>query len=146
MMLEGNTSSFICPTQVNDCHTLPGTNRFSRGAYGVRCCVTQITNCVPCCRYPLKCDTYYNYVIMGPMASQITSLTIGYSTVCSDADQRKHQSEASLAFVWEIHRWPVNTQLMASNTKTVSIWWRHHEHPCLPAAHSHAAWNMMSTN
>ena len=25
-----------------------------------------------------------------------------------DADQRKHQSSASLAFVWGIHRWPVN--------------------------------------
>ena len=27
----------------------------------------------------------------------------------SDADQRKHQSSASLAFVREIHRWPVNS-------------------------------------
>ena len=41
---------------------------------------------------------------MGAMASQITSLTIVYSTVYSDADQRKHQSSASLAFVWGIHR------------------------------------------
>ena len=32
-----------------------------------------------------------------------------YSTVCSDADQRKHQSSASLAFVRGIHRWPVNS-------------------------------------
>ena len=38
---------------------------------------------------------------MGAVASQITSLTIVYSTVDSDADQRKHQSSASLAFVWE---------------------------------------------
>ena len=38
-------------------------------------------------------------VIMGAMASQITSLTIVYSTVYSDAGQRKHQSSASLAFV-----------------------------------------------
>ena len=44
---------------------------------------------------------------MGAIASQITSLTIVYSTVYSDADQRKHQSSASLAFVWEIHRGPV---------------------------------------
>ena len=42
------------------------------------------------------------------IASQITSLTSVYSTVHSGADQRKHQSSASLAFVWEIHRWPVN--------------------------------------
>ena len=41
---------------------------------------------------------------MGAMASQITSLTIVYSTVYSDADQRKHQNSASLAFVWGIHR------------------------------------------
>ena len=43
------------------------------------------------------------------MASQITSLTIVYSTVHSGADQRKHQSSASLAFVRWIHRWSVNS-------------------------------------
>ena len=48
-------------------------------------------------------------VIMGTMASQITNLTIVYSTVYSSADQRKHQSSASLAFTWGIHRWPVNS-------------------------------------
>ena len=46
---------------------------------------------------------------MGTMESQITSLTIVYSTVYSGADQRKHQNSASLAFVWGIHRWPVNS-------------------------------------
>ena len=46
---------------------------------------------------------HYNDVIMGPMASQITSLTIVYSTVYSGADERKHQSSVSLAFVWGIH-------------------------------------------
>ena len=46
---------------------------------------------------------------MSMMASQITSLTIVYSTVYSGADQRKHQSSASLAFVREIHRWLVNS-------------------------------------
>ena len=52
---------------------------------------------------------------MGTIASQITSLTIVYSIVYSDADQRKHQSSASLAFVRWIppgpvnspHKWPV---------------------------------------
>ena len=34
---------------------------------------------------------------------------IVYSTVHSGADQRKYQSPASLAFVWGIHRWPVNS-------------------------------------
>ena len=46
---------------------------------------------------------------MGTIASQITSLTTVYSTVYSDADQRKHQSSASLAFVRGIHRGPVNS-------------------------------------
>ena len=48
----------------------------------------------------------FDDVIMGAMAYQITRLTIVYSTVYSDADQRKHQSPASLAFVWGIHRGP----------------------------------------
>ena len=46
---------------------------------------------------------------MGAIASQITSLTIVHLTVYSGADQRKHQSSASLAFVWGIHRGPVNS-------------------------------------
>ena len=46
---------------------------------------------------------------MGTIASQITSLTIVYPNVYSEADQRKHQSSASLAFVWGIHRGPVNS-------------------------------------
>ena len=47
---------------------------------------------------------HYVDVIMTTMASQITSLTVVYSIVYSDADQRKHQSSASLAFVWGFHR------------------------------------------
>ena len=59
---------------------------------------------------PLKCTVYnetywshYSDVIMGAKASQITSLTIVYSTVYSGTDQRKHQKSASLAFVRGIH-------------------------------------------
>ena len=52
---------------------------------------------------------HYDDVIMSAIASQITSLTIVYSIVYSDADQRKHQNSASLAFVWGIHRGPVNS-------------------------------------
>ena len=52
---------------------------------------------------------HYSDVIMGTMASQITSLMNVYSTVYSDADQRKYQSSASLAFVRAIHQWPVNS-------------------------------------
>ena len=46
---------------------------------------------------------------MSAMASQITSLTIVNSIVHSGADQRKHQSSASLVFVRGIHRSPVNS-------------------------------------
>ena len=50
---------------------------------------------------------HYNGIMM---ASQITSLTIVYSSVYSGPDQRKHQSPASLAFVRGIHWWPVNSR------------------------------------
>ena len=52
---------------------------------------------------------HYGDVIIGAIASQITSLTIVYSAVYSYADQRKHQSSASLAFVCGIYRGPVNS-------------------------------------
>ena len=42
---------------------------------------------------------------MTMIESQITSLTIVYATVYSDADQRKHQSPASLDFVVTGDRW-----------------------------------------
>ena len=64
-------------------------------------------------------EFHYNDVIMNAMASQITSLTIVYSTVYSGADQRKHQSSASLAFVWGIHRWPVRSPHIGSVTRKI---------------------------
>ena len=63
---------------------------------------------------------------MSTIASHITSLTIVYSTVYPGADQSKHQSSASLAFVW------LN---MASNAENVSIWWRHHGFDGIGADH-----------
>ena len=62
---------------------------------------------------------HYSDVIMGAMASQITSLTIFYSTVYSGADQRKHQSSASLAFMRGIHRSPVNSPLKWPVTRKI---------------------------
>ena len=56
-------------------------------------------------RHPI----HYSDVIVGMIASEITSLTVLYSTVHSGTDQRKHQSSASLAFVRGIHWWPVNS-------------------------------------
>ena len=67
---------------------------------------------VRCCRRSLRicsCSiNRYRDVIMGAIASQITGVSIVYSIVCSGADQRKHQSTASLAFVRGIRRSPVN--------------------------------------
>ena len=68
-----------------------------------RIIVYEICNCII-----HSVDYHYSDVRMGAMASQITSLTIVYSTVYSGAD-KKHQSSASLAFVRGIHRWLVNS-------------------------------------
>ena len=68
---------------------------------------------------------HYNDIIMGMMASQITSFAIVYSNVYSDTDQRKHQSYASLALVRGIHQWLGRWQGPVT-WKNVSIWWRHH--------------------
>ena len=69
---------------------------------------------------------HYSDVIVSAMASQITGVSIVYLTVGSGADQRKHQSSASLAFVRGIHRWPVNSRTKASNAENVFISWRQH--------------------
>ena len=63
------------------------------------------------------------------MAFQVTSLTIVYPNVYSGADQRKHQSPVSLAFVRGIQNSPVTGEFpaqMVSNAENASIWWRHH--------------------
>ena len=75
--------------------------------------------CFKCCmRYRVILDwvmkwsifsNHHNAVIMNAMASQIASVTIVYSTVCSGADQRKYQSSVSLTFMRVIHRWLVNS-------------------------------------
>ena len=63
---------------------------------------------------------HYNDGIMSAITSQITSLAIVYSSVYSGADQRKHQSSASLAFVRGIHRWPVNSPHKGPVTRKMS--------------------------
>ena len=91
----------------------------------------------PCSVYNMSRGRFrYGDVIMGAMASKITSLAIVYLTVYSGADQRKHQSSTSLAFVRRIHRWPVNSpEQRASDAENISIWWRHHDtgvmRPCV---------------
>ena len=56
-----------------------------------------------------KSRWHYGDVTMSTILSQITSLAIVYSTVYSWRRSKKHQSSASLAFVWGNHRWPVNS-------------------------------------
>ena len=60
---------------------------------------------------------HYNDVIMGPMASQITSITIVYSTVYLGADKKTHQSSVQPAFVSGIDRRPVNSPHKRSVTR-----------------------------
>ena len=65
---------------------------------------------------------------MGAMKSQITSLTIVYSTVYSGADHIKKTSKLRVSDLCEGNS-PVTgdfTAQRASNAETVSIWWRHH--------------------
>ena len=67
----------------------------------------------------------YIGVIMGAMGSQIIGVSIVHSTVGSGADQIKHQSAASLAFVRGVtDDFPSQR---AINEENLSIWWRHHE-------------------
>ena len=112
-----------------DPHTL--SYMFHRGRSSAICVTIQCTVItLLMVRYcPTKSrGTHYFDVIMGAMASQITSLTVVHSKVHSGADQRKHQSSASLAFMRGIHRRPVNSPTqMASNAENDSIWWSHHE-------------------
>ena len=60
---------------------------------------------------------HYDDVMVSAMASLITSLTIVCVTAYSGGDQREHQSTASLAFVWGIHRWPVNSPHKGTATR-----------------------------
>ena len=64
---------------------------------------------------------HYNDIIMGTIASQITSLAIVYSIVYSDADQRKPQNSALLAFVWGIHLGPVISPHKRSVTRNMFL-------------------------
>ena len=62
-----------------------------------------------CTNHQTSVCVHYSYVIMDAMASKITGVSIVYSSFCSGADQGKHQSSASLAFVRVIHQSPVNS-------------------------------------
>ena len=83
--------------------------------YMLYICLTRLTKMI---QLAVVAAQHYSEVIMGTMASQTTSLTIVYTTVYSGADQGKHQSSASLAFVRGINRGPGKRfHLMTS------LWW-----------------------
>ena len=63
---------------------------------------------------------------MGAIASQITSLTIVYSTVYSDADQENINAPRHWHLCGEFSGTGEFPAQMASNAENVSIWWRHH--------------------
>ena len=83
---------------------------------------------VPCVMSPFR--HHYTDVIMDAIASQITSLAIVFSSVYSDADQRKHHSSASLPFVGGIHRglvnsphkWPVARKMFPFDDFIMTFW------------------------
>ena len=72
--------------------------------------------------------THYGDVIMGVITSQITSLTIVYSSVYSDRRRSKKTSELRVTGLGAGNspgtgEFPAQ---MASNAENISIWWRHH--------------------
>ena len=131
------TYGIVIPTSTTDCISQKsfGISRVKTSflcyLLGAQCVFNQPCSCLPLADAPASIATswlitssvwqwrggkyrpyhrtQYSDAIMSTMASQITSLRVVYSIVYSDADQRKHQSSASLAFVRGIHRWPVNS-------------------------------------
>ena len=112
-MCGGNTFKIIT-TSHTDWHIKIWPYGMYRKYYGTK--PLQMVKCLmwefsqwPACKFYTICVSlpyailHYNDSMISAMVSQITSLTIVYSTVYSDADQRKHQSSASLAFVWPVN-------------------------------------------
>ena len=71
---------------------------------------------------------------MSAMAYPIPGVSIVCPTVCSGADQIKHQGTAPLAFVKGMHRWAVDSPHKgSSNAENVSLWWRYHVYEIISA-------------
>ena len=60
-------------------------------------------------------DAHYEW------ASKITRVSIVCSTIHLGADQRKHQTSASMAFVRGIHRWPANSPHKGTVTRKMFL-------------------------
>ena len=94
---------------------------------------TTVANCVRIC-YPWSVSgiiviKYYSDIIMSTTTSEITCLTIVYSTVYLGADQRKHQSSASLAFARKMFSFD---DVIMRDTGKCKMWTYHlHELACI---------------
>ena len=64
--------------------------------------------CAHMCVYK-RANKQYNDVIMSALASKWPAPQLFTQSFIQGTDQRKHQSSASPAFVWGIHRWSVNS-------------------------------------
>ena len=76
---------------------------------------------------PRNSELHYNDVIMSTMASEITSLTIVYSTVYSRRRSKK-TSKLRVTGLCAVNS-PGTGEFTAqrdSNAENVAIWWRHH--------------------
>ena len=80
-----------------------------------------------CFRNAPGSSLHYNDVIMNAMVSQITSLTIVYSTVCSRCRSKKASKLRVTGLC--VGNSPVTGDFparRASNAENASVWWRHH--------------------
>ena len=91
---------------------------------------------------------------MSAMTSQITSLTIVYSTAYSGADRKNHQRSASPAFVMGIHRWPVNSPYKGLVTRKMfafddvimhTTWWHKPPQDKSEEIHVYILWDVLWT-
>ena len=99
-------------------HSISDTYRALSKRLNQMHCEIYVDAAVDCMNTSLR----HSDVIMGKMASQITSASVVCSTVCSDEDHRKHQSLCE-------GNSPVTGEFRAQrtrNAKNVSIWWGHH--------------------
>ena len=84
---------------------------------------TLLTRKLQMCLVKHYCDA-----IRGTVASQITNLTIVYTTVYPDADQSKHQTPCHWTLCGNSRGTGEFPAQMANNAENASIWWRHHDY------------------
>ena len=84
---------------------------------------------------------HYSGFIMSATASQITGVSIVCSTVCSGADQTKHQSSVLPALAKRTHRWTVDSPHKGPVTRKMFPFDDVIMVPCLQEAQKRFLWN-----